>query len=182
MRAGIARRTLPLSAMNAAMRAYYDARAAEYDEWWLGTGLFARRVRPGWQEDVDALCTALSALPPARTLDVACGTGFLTRRLPGDVTGLDQSAEMVEIAAAPRRPRRPRLPPAASPRRGDGPRPERGDGGDRRRARGARRAGRRAGPPVRGRRVRARGPEPLLRAPRRGAALGVPRPGAPAGG
>jgi demethylmenaquinone methyltransferase/2-methoxy-6-polyprenyl-1,4-benzoquinol methylase len=86
--------------MNAAMRAYYDARAAEYDQWWLGTGLFAQRDRPGWDDDVAALCAALAALPPARTLDVACGTGFLTRHLPGDVTGLDQSAEMVEIAAA----------------------------------------------------------------------------------
>jgi demethylmenaquinone methyltransferase/2-methoxy-6-polyprenyl-1,4-benzoquinol methylase len=86
--------------MNAAMRAYYDARAAEYDQWWLGTGLYAQRERPGWHEDVEALCAALAALPPARTLDVACGTGFLTRHLPGDVTGLDQSAEMVEIASA----------------------------------------------------------------------------------
>jgi demethylmenaquinone methyltransferase/2-methoxy-6-polyprenyl-1,4-benzoquinol methylase len=85
--------------MNAGMRAYYDARAAEYDEWWLGTGLFARRDRPGWEDDVAALCTALAALTAARTLDVACGTGFLTRHLPGDVTGLDQSAEMLEIAA-----------------------------------------------------------------------------------
>jgi demethylmenaquinone methyltransferase/2-methoxy-6-polyprenyl-1,4-benzoquinol methylase len=84
--------------MDPAMRAYYDARAAEYDQWWLGTGLFARRDRPGWHEDVAALCAALAALPPARTLDVACGTGFLTRHLPGEVTGLDQSAEMVEIA------------------------------------------------------------------------------------
>src|SRR5690349_10652833 len=98
MSAGIGR-TLPLSPMNAAMRAYYDARAAEYDEWWLGTGLFARRDRPGWHEDVAGLCAALAALAPARTLDVACGTGFLTRHLPGDVTGLDQSAEMLEIAA-----------------------------------------------------------------------------------
>jgi SAM-dependent methyltransferase len=80
------------------MRAYYDARAAEYDDWWLGTGLFARRERPGWHEDVAALCAALEALPPARTLDVACGTGFLTRHLPGEVTGLDQSPEMVAIA------------------------------------------------------------------------------------
>jgi SAM-dependent methyltransferase len=80
------------------MRAYYDARAAEYDDWWLGRGRFARRIRPGWRQDVAALCAALAALPPARTLDVACGTGFLTRHLPGDVTGLDQSAEMVEIA------------------------------------------------------------------------------------
>lgn len=39
-------------------------------------------------------------MPPARTLDVACGTGFLTRHLRGEVVALDQSAEMVGIAAA----------------------------------------------------------------------------------
>ena len=33
-----------------------------------------------------------------RTLDVACGTGYITSRLPGDVTGLDQSVRMLEIA------------------------------------------------------------------------------------
>ena len=33
-------------------------------------------------------------------LDVACGTGFLTRHLRGRVVGLDQSASMVELAAA----------------------------------------------------------------------------------
>ena len=43
---------------------------------------------------------ALAALPPARTLDVACGTGFLTRHLPGELTGLDQSAGMLDVAAA----------------------------------------------------------------------------------
>jgi demethylmenaquinone methyltransferase/2-methoxy-6-polyprenyl-1,4-benzoquinol methylase len=40
----------------------------------------------------------VAALPVARTLDVACGTGFLTRHLRGDVTGLDASEGMVEIA------------------------------------------------------------------------------------
>ena len=38
------------------------------------------------------------ALPPKRTLDLACGTGFLTRHLPGAVSGVDQSESMVEIA------------------------------------------------------------------------------------
>jgi SAM-dependent methyltransferase len=84
--------------MNPAMREYYEQRAAEYDDWWLGTGLFEQRDRPGWDEDREALIAALEALPPRRTLDLACGTGFLTRHLPGEVTGLDQSASMVEIA------------------------------------------------------------------------------------
>jgi len=82
------------------MRSYYERRAPEYDDWWLGTGLFAHRDRPGWHEDVAALQAALAALAPARTLDVACGTGFLTEHLPGELTGLDQSAAMLDVAAA----------------------------------------------------------------------------------
>ena len=82
------------------MREYYEQRAPEYDDWWLGTGLFASRERPGWDADVAALQASLAALAPARTLDVACGTGFLTRNLPGEITGLDQSAGMLEVARA----------------------------------------------------------------------------------
>lgn len=85
--------------MDAPMRSYYEQRAPEYDDWWQGTGLFARRDRPGWHDDVASLCAALEALPPARTVDVACGTGFLTAHLPGEVTGFDQSASMLDIAA-----------------------------------------------------------------------------------
>jgi len=102
------------------MRAYYEQRAPEYDDWWLGTGLFASRDRPGWHEDVAALCAALEAMPPARTLDVACGTGFLTAHLPGELTGLDQSEGMLDIARA-------RL-PAARFTIGDGLDPGFGDG------------------------------------------------------
>ncbi len=80
------------------MREYYDTRAPEYDEWYLGHGLFAERDRPGFAEEVAALAAALEALPPARTLDVACGTGFLTRHLRGDVVGLDQSRRMLDVA------------------------------------------------------------------------------------
>jgi demethylmenaquinone methyltransferase/2-methoxy-6-polyprenyl-1,4-benzoquinol methylase len=80
------------------MLEYYDRRAPEYDQWYMGTGLFAERDRPGWHEELRDLCSAVSALPAAATLDVACGTGFLTRHLPGVVTGLDQSAAMLEIA------------------------------------------------------------------------------------
>jgi ubiquinone/menaquinone biosynthesis C-methylase UbiE len=82
------------------MRAYYERRAREYDDWWLGRGVFAGRDRPGWAEEVDGLTTVLGGLPPGRVLDVACGTGFLTQHLRGEVTGLDQSAGMLEIGAA----------------------------------------------------------------------------------
>jgi demethylmenaquinone methyltransferase/2-methoxy-6-polyprenyl-1,4-benzoquinol methylase len=81
------------------MKEYYDTRAPEYDEWYLGTGLFADRDRPGWDAAVGALERDLAALSPMRTLDVACGTGFLTRHLRGEVTGLDQSARMLAVAA-----------------------------------------------------------------------------------
>jgi ubiquinone/menaquinone biosynthesis C-methylase UbiE len=81
-----------------AVKEYYDARAPEYDEWYLDAGQYAARERPGWQEAVSALEQAVGSLPPARTLDVACGTGFLTRHLAGEVTGLDQSERMLEIA------------------------------------------------------------------------------------
>jgi ubiquinone/menaquinone biosynthesis C-methylase UbiE len=77
------------------VKAYYDRRAPEYDEWYLGSGRFAGRDRGGWNEELDALRRTLGALPPARTLDVACGTGFLTRHLPGEVVGLDQSESML---------------------------------------------------------------------------------------
>jgi ubiquinone/menaquinone biosynthesis C-methylase UbiE len=80
------------------MKDYYDARAGEYDEWYEGVGLFARWERPGWDEAFAQLIEAIEALTPATTLDVACGTGFLTRHLPGTVTGLDQSTRMLERA------------------------------------------------------------------------------------
>lgn len=82
------------------MRDYYDARADEYDDWWRSTGLFADRNRPGWAGEVLALEAALAALTPCRTLDVACGTGFLTRHLPGEVIGSDQSERMLAVARA----------------------------------------------------------------------------------
>ncbi len=81
------------------MKQYYDTRAPEYDEWYLGLGKFAELDRPGWEQDLLALERTVAALAPAKTLDVACGTGFLTRHLRGEVTALDQSARMLEIAA-----------------------------------------------------------------------------------
>jgi demethylmenaquinone methyltransferase/2-methoxy-6-polyprenyl-1,4-benzoquinol methylase len=82
------------------MRAYYEQRAREYDDWWLGTGLFAERVRPGWTREVAVLVDLVSQLAPSRWLDVACGTGFLTQHLRGEVVALDQAAGMIDIVAA----------------------------------------------------------------------------------
>lgn len=88
----------PSFAADPATGVYYDQRAAEYDDWYLGTGLFASRERPGWDEEVEALVDLLGGLPACRTLDVACGTGSLSRHLSGFTVGLDQSLAMVRIA------------------------------------------------------------------------------------
>lgn len=77
---------------------YYDQRAAEYDELYLGTGRFAARDRPGWNAEVQRLVELVGGLSAARTLDVACGSGFLTRHLGELVVGLDQSRSMVALA------------------------------------------------------------------------------------
>lgn len=78
--------------------AYYDRRAGEYDEWYTGAGKFARQDRPGWSDELAEVIGLTASLPAARTLDVACGTGFLTRHLRGFVVGIDQSPAMVAIA------------------------------------------------------------------------------------
>ncbi len=81
------------------MKEYYDRRAPEYDDWYLGTGLYVSRQRPGWEEELWEVERVVADLSPMRTVDVACGTGFLTRFLRGKIVGLDQSARMIEIAA-----------------------------------------------------------------------------------
>jgi ubiquinone/menaquinone biosynthesis C-methylase UbiE len=80
------------------VKEYYDTRAPEYDDWYLGRGLFSDRDRAGWDAELERLFATIRSLPPARTLDVACGTGFLTRHLRGDVVGLDQSPRMLDEA------------------------------------------------------------------------------------
>jgi SAM-dependent methyltransferase len=89
---------VPAFARDAATWRYYDQRAPEYDDWYEARGLFADRPRPAWAEEVERLVTLIEALAPARTLDVACGTGFLTRHLRGFVVALDQSPAMVTTA------------------------------------------------------------------------------------
>jgi SAM-dependent methyltransferase len=79
------------------VKEYYDRRAPEYDDWWLGEGLYAP-VPPGWSEERDEMMAALATLPPKRTLDVACGTGFVTGRLRGEIVGIDHSGAMLRVA------------------------------------------------------------------------------------
>jgi ubiquinone/menaquinone biosynthesis C-methylase UbiE len=81
--------------LDRAMEKYYERRSAEYDDWYLGTGLFATRDRPGWEDELRAVEGVVTSLRSARTIDVACGTGFLTRLLPGYVVGIDASPGML---------------------------------------------------------------------------------------
>lgn len=81
--------------------AYYEQRAGEYDEWYLGQGRFAALNPPGWHQEVARLVELIRGLPAMRTLDVACGTGFLTRHLQGPTVGLDRSRAMLGVARIP---------------------------------------------------------------------------------
>src|ERR687889_1466148 len=72
------------------MNHYYDRLASEYEH------NEAFREEPS--EDLPGLLHAISVLPPARVLDVACGTGFFTQHLGSEVTGLDQSEAMLKVA------------------------------------------------------------------------------------
>ena len=84
--------------MTTAERNYYHQRAPEYDDFYSGGGLYAARPRPGWKEELETLQFVVSSIRVGPILDVACGTGFLTRRLPGSVVGIDQSSAMLQIA------------------------------------------------------------------------------------
>src|SRR5215203_6189848 len=72
------------------MRHYYERLAPEQEE--------KEASRRDADEELPTLIRAISQLPPTRVLDVACGTGLLTRHLGSEVTGLDQSEAMLEVA------------------------------------------------------------------------------------
>jgi SAM-dependent methyltransferase len=71
------------------MREYYDRRAPEYD---------ASAYEAADAAEVASLTAWVAALAPGRVLDVACGTGYLTRSLRGEIVALDQSRAMLAIA------------------------------------------------------------------------------------
>src|SRR6266576_3688602 len=73
------------------MKEYYARRAAEYDA--TSWEAFDEAER----ETVERF---VASLPAGRMLDIGCGTGFLTRHLRGSVVGVDQSAEVLELALA----------------------------------------------------------------------------------
>ena len=79
------------------MKEYYSKRAAEYES------IYRRDdpIRQGEQEQIKAELKA--AFAGKSVLEVACGTGYWTETIAGaarQVTGIDVSTEVLEIAAA----------------------------------------------------------------------------------
>jgi len=88
---------------------YYRARAGEYDEWWFRTGRYDRgpEFNTQWRAEVATAEAALegwlAARRPQSLLELACGTGLLTRHLAPRVprlTAVDASPEVLAINAA----------------------------------------------------------------------------------
>jgi demethylmenaquinone methyltransferase/2-methoxy-6-polyprenyl-1,4-benzoquinol methylase len=86
-------------ALLAEQRAYYRARAPEYDSWWQRTGRYDRgdEMAVEWQHQVDAVTRALEGFDPqGDILELAGGTGWWTERLArtaASLTVVDASAE-----------------------------------------------------------------------------------------
>jgi demethylmenaquinone methyltransferase/2-methoxy-6-polyprenyl-1,4-benzoquinol methylase len=67
---------------DAAMRAYYDQRAGEYDEWYRREGRFAGRPQAArWHAEVAQLRERVRSFGHGRLLEIAAGTGWWTQHL-----------------------------------------------------------------------------------------------------
>jgi demethylmenaquinone methyltransferase/2-methoxy-6-polyprenyl-1,4-benzoquinol methylase len=82
------------------LKEYYDRRAAEYDDAYMGRGRWPFTQAPGLEAEIPLLKEFVGELAPAPTLDVACGTGFLTRFLRGRTVATDFSSAMLGRARA----------------------------------------------------------------------------------
>jgi demethylmenaquinone methyltransferase/2-methoxy-6-polyprenyl-1,4-benzoquinol methylase len=97
---------MDLAALLDEQRAYYRARAAEYDQWWQRVGRFDRGTEANdqWFSEAALLRRALGDFDlSGDVLELACGTGIWTEQLAGRarrVVAVDASAEMLEINRA----------------------------------------------------------------------------------
>ena len=81
-----------------AMRAYYDQRAAEYDQWYRREGRFAGRLDAArWHAEVALLRERVMAFGHGRLLEIAAGTGWWTQHLArrAAVTAIDYAPAML---------------------------------------------------------------------------------------
>ena len=87
----------------AEQRAYYQARAPEYDEWWQRRGRFDRgpELAEEWDREVAQVAAALETFgATGDVLELAGGTGWWTARLArtaGHLTVIDSSPESLEL-------------------------------------------------------------------------------------
>ncbi len=101
-----ARQHEDVAALLAEQRAYYRARAAEYDEWWLRRGRYDRGpiANVQWFAETARVERALADVGPVDdAIELACGTGLWTERLAASckrLTAIDASTEMLAVAEA----------------------------------------------------------------------------------
>jgi SAM-dependent methyltransferase len=87
-------------------KAYYRARAREYDAWWFRRGRYDRgpEANARWFAEVALLEEALERFRPGGdVLELACGTGLWTRHLvryAARLTAVDASEEVIAINRA----------------------------------------------------------------------------------
>jgi ubiquinone/menaquinone biosynthesis C-methylase UbiE len=75
------------------MKEYYDRRAPEYD-----ATSYEPTLASDDAADLERLEAFVAGIGPGRIVDIACGTGWLTRLLRGEVVGVDQSEAMLRLA------------------------------------------------------------------------------------
>lgn len=93
----------PASGVDADMRAYYVARAAEYDDWYLRRGRFARGAihDAAWNAELDMAGRWLDAIPfGGELVEVAAGTGWWSTLLAskGELSLYDTSPTALDRA------------------------------------------------------------------------------------
>lgn len=88
------------------MKAYYQERAHEYDQWFYRQGRYDQgpELNARWLSEADEVFAALDAFQlTGNTLELAPGTGIWTERLvhtAATVTAVDASSEMIEMNRA----------------------------------------------------------------------------------
>jgi ubiquinone/menaquinone biosynthesis C-methylase UbiE len=84
---------------------YYEARAPEYDDWWLRRGRYDRgpEATAAWRKDAETIERWLKeSNPHGSILELACGTGIWTEKLArcaAELTCVDASAAMLQHCA-----------------------------------------------------------------------------------
>jgi demethylmenaquinone methyltransferase/2-methoxy-6-polyprenyl-1,4-benzoquinol methylase len=84
--AGLATQPAPAEDLSEEMKAYYAARASEYDDWYLRTGRYSRGPVHdlAWNADLDTATMWLDGLPiQGEIVELAAGTGWWSALLAG---------------------------------------------------------------------------------------------------